>query len=82
MKKRQVSEQVENYLGASTVHGVQYWSKKEGASERILWSVIVVAFFIIAAYMIAQSFQVWNESPLVFTFSITVPNFLISFRQN
>ena len=58
-----MSEGLKNFLESSTIHGLVYWSTTKKVS-RLFWILVVITGFSGAGYMIQQSFDSWNESPI------------------
>ena len=56
-------EIVKSFLESSTIHGLSYISTGRKYA-RLLWIIVVIAGFTGAGFMIYQSFQSWNESPV------------------
>ena len=56
-------EGVRDLLESSTIHGLVYISTTRRLL-RLLWVVIVIAGFTGAGYIIYQSFENWDESPI------------------
>ena len=57
-------EEFRQYLESSTIHGLAYISLSGKWVAKIFWILVVIAGFTGAGYMIYQSFQDWNESPV------------------
>ena len=51
------------FLESSTIHGLVYVSTSR-KFVRFLWTVVVVAGFISAGYLISQSFANWADQPI------------------
>ena len=56
-------EQLKDFLESSTVHGLVYISTTKRL-VKLLWIVIVLFGFSTAGYLIYESFQAWEESPI------------------
>ena len=56
-------EGVRTFLESSTIHGLTYISTTRRWA-RLVWSLIVIAGFTSAGYLIHSSFQSWAESPI------------------
>ena len=56
-------EGLRDYLESSTIHGLAYIASTR-KFIRVLWTLVVVGGFTGAGYMIYQSFQSWEESPV------------------
>ena len=56
-------ENIRNFLEASTIHGLSYISTSR-KYIRLFWTLVVIGGFTGAGYIIYQSFQDWNESPV------------------
>ena len=56
-------ENVRNFLESSTIHGLAYIATGR-KYVRLFWTLVVIAGFTGAGYMIHESFQSWNESPV------------------
>ena len=51
-------------MESSTVHGLVHISTAKTRPTRVAWVAIVVACFAVAALVINQSYNEWNESPI------------------
>ena len=67
------------FLDSSTIHGLYYISNTK-KFVRVLWTLIVIAGFSGASYLIYESFQTWKESP-VSTTTETLPIKKITFPK-
>ena len=55
---------IREFLESSTIHGLVHISTAKSRATRAAWAAIVVACFAIAIYMINNSYQEWQESPV------------------
>ena len=53
-----------NFLETSTIHGLQYISTESLKVSRLLWTTFVIFGFSIAIYLISDSINSWEESPV------------------
>ena len=56
-------ENIKSFLETSTIHGLSYISTT-GKYIRLFWSFVVITGFSGAGFLIYQSFQGWEESPV------------------
>ena len=55
---------VNEFLETSTIHGLSYISSSHSKISKCLWSLVVIAGFAGAGYLIQSSFSDWRESPI------------------
>ena len=67
------------FLESSTIHGMSYISTP-GRYVRVFWTLVVIAGFTGAGFMIHQSFQSWADSPVKTTIE-TLPITKITFPK-
>ena len=72
-------EGVRTFLESSTIHGLSYIATTR-KFVRILWILIVIAGFIGAGFIINESFQNWQDSPVTTTIE-TLPKSQIEFPK-
>ena len=72
-------EYMREFLDSSTIHGLYYIANTK-KFVRFLWTLIVIAGFSGATYLIYESFQTWKESP-VSTTTQTLPIQKITFPK-
>ena len=60
---RAVMNQFRNFLESSTIHGLTYISSTRKL-VRLFWIFVVITGFSAASFMIYESFQAWDESPV------------------
>ena len=70
-------EEAKTFLESSTIHGLIYISTGRKCA-RLFWFLVVIGGFTGAGYMIYQSFQDWNDSPVKTTIE-TLPISEITF---
>ena len=51
------------FLESSTIHGVSYLAKRN-CYVKFFWIFIIFTGFILAGYLIHESFKSWEESPV------------------
>ena len=56
----------QGFLESSTIHGLYYISTTK-AFARLFWIIVVVFGFFMAGGLIYQSFQTWDERPVITT---------------
>ena len=56
-------DQLKTFMEASSIHGIQYISTTRKYS-RLFWLLVLFTGFSGAVFIIYQSFQAWNESPV------------------
>merc|ERR1712241_550164 len=56
-------EYVITFLQSSTIHGLPFIGTTS-RYVRLFWILVVTLGFIMSGYIIHQSFQAWNESPI------------------
>ena len=56
-------DQLKTFMEASSIHGIQYISTTRKFS-RLFWLLVIFTGFSGAVFIIYQSFQAWNESPV------------------
>ena len=72
-------EHVKAFLDSSTIHGMS-WISSSKRFSRLFWILVVIGGFTCAGYMIHQSLDNWNKSPITTTLEtlpisdITFPN--------
>ena len=59
-----VVAQINEFLENSTIHGLLHISQAKSKASRTAWVAIVVACFAIAIFMILNSYEEWQESPV------------------
>ena len=80
-------EEFKQFLDSSTIHGLSYISSTR-RFIRFAWILIVIGGFTVAGYMIYESFQNWNESPVTTTIEtlpisgMTLPNVTVCPPKN
>ena len=72
-------DNIRNFLESSTIHGLSYISTTR-KYMRLFWILTVIGGFTGAGYMIYQSFDSWNESPVKTTIK-TLPITEIKFPK-
>ena len=72
-------ENVRNFLESSTIHGLAYIATGR-KYVRLFWTLVVIAGFTGAGYMIYESFQSWADSPVKTTIE-TLPISEITFPK-
>ena len=68
-----------SFLESSTIHGLSYISSTK-SNARFFWSLVVVAGFTGAIFIINASFQSWSESPIK-TMVETIPIIELKFPK-
>ena len=58
-------EGFKEFLGSSSIHGLSYIGGTKSRLVQFIWIVIVVAGFSAAGKIIYDSFQSWEDSPIV-----------------
>merc|ERR1712067_164550 len=58
------SQTLKDFLESSTIHGLVHISTAKSKTARTTWVAIVVACFAYAIYMINNSYEEWQESPV------------------
>ena len=58
------SKVISDFLESSTIHGLVHISTAKSKTARATWVAIVVACFAYAIYMISNSYEEWQESPV------------------
>ena len=58
------STKLREFLESSTIHGLVHISTAKSKTARAVWVAIVVACFAYAIYMINNSYEEWQESPV------------------
>ena len=58
------SDTIREFLESSTIHGLVHISTAKSKAARALWLAIVVACYSLAIYMITDSYNEWQESPV------------------
>ena len=58
------SAKLKDFLESSTIHGLVHISTAKSKAARATWVAIVVACFAYAIYMINNSYEEWQESPV------------------
>ena len=53
-----------DFLESSAIHGLVHISTAKSKIARATWVAIVVACFAVAVYMINNSYEEWQESPV------------------
>ena len=66
-------EGVSTFLESSTIHGLTYISTTRKFA-RLFWILVVISGFIVAAFLIKESFNSWSDSPI----KTTIETFPIS----
>ena len=72
-------EHIKTFLDTSTIHGLS-WILSTRKCSRVFWILTVLGGFTAAGYLIYQSFDNWNQSPISTTVEtlpiseITLPN--------
>ena len=56
-------EGVRTFLESSTIHGLTYISTTRKYA-RLFWTLVVITGFLVAGYLIHESFDSWSESPV------------------
>ena len=80
-------EEVRHFLELSTIHGLYYVSSARKYA-RLFWVLIVIGGFTGAGYLIHESFDNWNQSPISTTIEtlpiseITFPNITVCPPKN
>ena len=75
-------ESIQTFLESSTIHGLSYISTTR-RHKRLFWIIVVLTGFIAAGFIIYQSFQAWEESPVKTTIEtrpiteVTFPNITV-----
>ena len=78
---------IKEFLNTSTIHGLYFISKSKGWS-RLFWILVVYGGFFGAGYMIYESFNNWDQSPIATTVEtlpiseLTLPNVTICPPKN
>ena len=75
----EVMEGIKNFLESSTIHGLTYISSTKKYA-RAFWMLVVISGFSLAGYLIYESFQSWEESPVKTTIE-TLPIIGIKFPK-
>ena len=57
-------EIVKDFLESSTIHGLVYISTSREKVHKIFWVSVVISSFVIAGYLISNSFSDWNKNPV------------------
>ena len=55
---------MQEFLANSTIHGLAYINSAKSKAAKAAWIVIVAISFGFAAYLIANSYAEWTESPV------------------
>ena len=58
------STKLREFLESSTIHGLVHISTVKSKTARAIWVAVVVASFAYAIYMINNSYEEWQESPV------------------
>ena len=58
---------MDEYLEATTVHGFSYVNRRNSICTRIFWTVIIVAGFSMAGYLIIESLNDWESNQTITT---------------
>ena len=58
---------MDKYLEATTVHGFSYVNRRNSICTRIFWTVIIVAGFSMAGYLIIESLNDWESNQTITT---------------
>ena len=66
-------EGVSTFLESSTIHGLTYISTTRKFA-RLFWILVIISGFIVAAFLIKESFNSWSDSPI----KTTIETFPIS----
>ena len=65
---------MDEYLEATTVHGFSYINRRNSLCTRIFWTVIIVAGFSMAGFLIVESLNDWESNQTITTLdSIATP---------
>ena len=60
-------EAAKEILDSSTIHGLSHISGSRSIITRLGWTIVVLSSFVVAAILIQNSFDDWEESPVVTT---------------
>ena len=60
-------EGLRTFLENSTIHGLSYISTANGKLLRFAWTLIVIAGFTGAGFIIHESFKDWSDNPVTTT---------------
>ncbi|KAL1139018.1 hypothetical protein AAG570_009079 [Ranatra chinensis] len=64
-----VKTHVQDYCGATTIHGVQYLAEaRRPITERLWWVIVFIASFCVNSYMISKIWEKWHETPVIVSF--------------
>ena len=69
MSKLQIIREMDEYFQNTTVHGFSYLQRSNKRLVRRFWAIIILIFFILAAYLINNAFIDWNENQTITTIS-------------
>ena len=72
-------DEVKDFLESTTIHGLTYISTTR-TLVRVFWIIVVIFGFSTASFLIYQSFQAWEESPVSTTIE-TLPITKIKFPK-
>ncbi len=77
--KNKSVQQVNKYLGASTIHGLAYIGNDSGSVwlEKIFWIFVVTIQFYFAYYFIMEAVDSWEDAPTVLNVNKTASQPLI-----
>ena len=56
-------DEVKDFLESTTIHGLTYISTTR-TLVRVFWIIVVIFGFSTASFLIYQSFQAWEDSPV------------------
>ena len=58
---------VKDFLESSTIHGLVYISTSKRKLFKIFWVSVVISSFLLASYLISNSFDDWKRNPVITT---------------
>ena len=72
MGKSSLAATAQTYSSEATVHGVSYVFRENSPRfDRILWAISVLTFFILACYLVSNSFSDWQNNLVITTLENT-----------
>ena len=56
---------VTEFLNSSTIHGLSHISTARNLAMKVVWAILVMGSFVTAAFIICNSFDAWEKSPVI-----------------